>query len=66
MDERPTPSGQPAANPLTPTDPAKRPGPDRLPGRRDALPEGALGGMPTDPTGDENREPPQNAPTKPA
>ncbi|MBN8905762.1 MAG: hypothetical protein J0H99_03875 [Rhodospirillales bacterium] len=55
MDERPTPSGQPAANPLTPTDPAKRPGPDRLPGRRDALPEGALGGMPTDPTGDENR-----------
>jgi len=40
--------------------------PDRLPGRRDALPPGALGdGLPADPQGDENRQPPANAPTIP-
>lgn len=38
---------------------------DRLPGQRNALPEGALGGLPTDPQGDENRTPPPNAPTVP-
>jgi hypothetical protein len=39
---------------------------DRLPGRRDGLPAGALGGLPPSPQGDENREPPANAPTLPA
>ncbi len=34
---------------------------DSLPGMRDALPKGALGGVPTDPQGDENREPPAGA-----
>jgi hypothetical protein len=38
---------------------------DTLPGRRDALPNGALGGLPTDPQGDENRPAPPNAPTIP-
>jgi hypothetical protein len=38
---------------------------DSLPGMRDALPKGALGGVPTDPQGDENREPPARAPTSP-
>ncbi len=38
---------------------------DSLPGTRDALPKGALGGVPTDPQGDENREPPAGAPTPP-
>jgi hypothetical protein len=38
---------------------------DSLPGQRDALPEGALGGAPTMPQGDENRDPPPNAPTPP-
>ena len=38
---------------------------DSLPGQRDALPPGALGGMPADPQGDENRDPPANAPTPP-
>ena len=38
---------------------------DSLPGMRDALPKGALGGVPTDPQGDENREPPADAPTSP-
>jgi hypothetical protein len=47
------------------TDPALRPGPDRLPGRRDGLPAGALGGMPADPQGDENRDPPTDAPLIP-
>ena len=35
---------------------------DSLPGQRDGLPEGTLGGLPTDPQGDENRDPPANAP----
>ncbi len=48
-----------------PTDPALQPAPDRLPGRRDGLPPGALGGLPADPQGDENRQPPENAPTIP-
>jgi hypothetical protein len=39
---------------------------DRLPGSRDGLPAGALGGVPPDPQGDENRDPPANAPTVPA
>jgi hypothetical protein len=39
---------------------------DRLPGRRDALPAGALGGASTGPQGDENRDPPANAPVIPA
>lgn len=38
---------------------------DRLPGQRDSLPPGALGGMPAAPQGDENRDPPVNAPTPP-
>jgi hypothetical protein len=38
---------------------------DSLPGRRNALPEGALGGLPPDPQGDENRKPPPNAPSIP-
>lgn len=38
---------------------------DSLPGRREGLPEGALGQLPADPQGDENREPPANAPTIP-
>ena len=38
---------------------------DTLPGRRDALPNGALGGLPPDPQGDENRPAPPNAPTIP-
>lgn len=52
--------------PIEPTDPALRPGPDRLPGRRDGLPEGALGGLPVDPQADENRDPPADAPSIPA
>jgi hypothetical protein len=31
---------------------------DSLPGERNDLPEGALGGLPADPQADENREPP--------
>ena len=38
---------------------------DSLPEMRDALPKGALHGVPTDPQGDENREPPAGAPTSP-
>jgi hypothetical protein len=38
---------------------------DSLPGERNDLPEGALGGLPAEPQGDENREPPPNAPTVP-
>lgn len=40
-------------------------GRDSLPGQRNDLPEGALGRLPTDPQGDENRTPPPNAPTIP-
>jgi hypothetical protein len=38
---------------------------DSLPGERNDLPEGALGGVPPEPQGDENRDPPQNAPIIP-
>jgi len=38
---------------------------DTLPGRRDGLPKGSLGGLPPDPQGDEHREPPPVAPTYP-
>ena len=38
---------------------------DSLPGERDGLPAGSLGGLPVDPQADENREPPPNAPTIP-
>src|SRR4051794_31835778 len=38
---------------------------DSLPGQRDGLPEGALRGLPPEPQGDENREPPPYAPTPP-
>jgi hypothetical protein len=38
---------------------------DSLPGERNDLPAGALGGVPAEPQGDENREPPPNAPTIP-
>jgi hypothetical protein len=38
---------------------------DNLPGERNDLTAGALGGVPVDPQGDENREPPPNAPTIP-
>jgi hypothetical protein len=40
-------------------------GTDRLSGQRDALAPGALGDPSTQPQGDENRDPPQGAPTKP-
>jgi len=39
---------------------------DSLPGERNDLPEGTLPRMPVEPQGDENREPPSNAPTIPA
>jgi hypothetical protein len=51
--------------PATQPEPELVPSPDRLPGQRDGLPPGALGGIPTDPQGDENRDPPANAPTIP-
>lgn len=38
---------------------------DSLPGERNDLPEGSLGNLPAEPQGDENREPPRNAPTIP-
>ncbi|MGE0226147.1 MAG: hypothetical protein AB7F35_13960 [Acetobacteraceae bacterium] len=38
---------------------------DSLPGQRDSLPKGTIGGMPADPQGDENRDPPSNAPAIP-
>jgi hypothetical protein len=38
---------------------------DSLPGERNDLPEGALGGVPTEPQADENRDPPPNAPISP-
>lgn len=38
---------------------------DSLPGQRNDLPEGALDRLPAEPQGDENREPPANAPTIP-
>jgi hypothetical protein len=38
---------------------------DSLPGNRDGLPPGALGGLPAEPQGDENRPPPPQAPTIP-
>ena len=36
-----------------------------LPGQRDSLPSGALRGMPPGPQGDENRDPPPQAPSVP-
>ena len=38
---------------------------DSLPGERNNLPSGTLGGVPVDPQGDENRRSPANAPTIP-
>ena len=38
---------------------------DSLPGERNDLPTGSLEGAPVEPQGDENREPPPNAPTIP-
>jgi len=38
---------------------------DSLPGNRDGLPPEALGGLPAEPQGDENRPPPPLAPTIP-
>ena len=38
---------------------------DSLPGERNGLSAGSLGGLPVDPQADENREPPPNAPTIP-
>jgi hypothetical protein len=38
---------------------------DSLPGQRNDLPAGALDRLPAEPQGDENREPPANAPTIP-
>jgi hypothetical protein len=38
---------------------------DTLPGQRDSLAEGALGGTRTGAQGDENRDPPANAPAIP-
>lgn len=54
-----------ADDPKERVQPELRPSPDRLPGQRDSLPPGALGGMPAEPQGDENRDPPANAPTPP-
>jgi hypothetical protein len=39
---------------------------DSLPGERKDLPEGALRGVPTEPQGDENRDPAPNAPIIPS
>jgi hypothetical protein len=39
---------------------------DSLPGERNDLPEGALRGVPTGPQGDENRDPPPDAPIIPS
>lgn len=38
---------------------------DSLPGERNDLAQGELSGVPTDPQGDENREPPPGAPKMP-
>jgi len=38
---------------------------DSLPGERDDLASGELSGVPTDPQGDENREPPPGSPKIP-
>jgi hypothetical protein len=38
---------------------------DSLPGERNDLPQGALGDLPAEPQGDENRDPPPNAPIIP-
>jgi len=38
---------------------------DSLPGQRNSLPAGSLGGLPADPQGDENRDPPRDAPAIP-
>ena len=38
---------------------------DSLPGRRNDLPDGALSRPPVERQGDENRDPPPNAPTIP-
>ena len=38
---------------------------DSLPGERNDLPRARCGGVPTDPQGDENRDPPPNAPIIP-
>lgn len=38
---------------------------DSLPGGRNDLPTGTLGGLPVEPQGDENRRPSVNAPTIP-
>jgi hypothetical protein len=54
---------------LRPVSPARRPGRveqrignarDSLPGERNDLPEGAIGGVPVEPQADENRPPPPN------
>jgi hypothetical protein len=39
---------------------------DSLPGERNDLPEGALPGVPMDPQGDANRDPPSNAAQNPS
>ncbi len=49
-----------------PPEPGVHPTPDRLPNQRDGLPPGALGGMPAEPQGDENRDPPTETPSIPA
>jgi hypothetical protein len=38
---------------------------DSLPGERNDLPDGTLGRVPAEPQGDENRDPPPNAPIIP-
>ena len=38
---------------------------DSLPGERNDLPPGSLGGVSPEPQGDENRDPPANAPIIP-
>lgn len=38
---------------------------DSLPGERNDLPQGSLGGVPAEPQGDEHREPPAKAPSIP-
>lgn len=52
-------------NDKTMPEPEVVPTPDRLPGQRDGLPAGALGGLPAEPQGDENRTPPESAPAPP-
>jgi ferritin-like metal-binding protein YciE len=55
----------PAGKAMRPVELRVREATDSLPGKRADLPPGTLRGMPPEPQGDENRDPPANAPTPP-